>query len=380
MTPPPRAPARPRPDSSALQHEPSDAREKLLLNLERKKIPGLDGLRAIAALSVVGFHDHYLARHGWFGRIYPGRFAVQVFFIISGFLITWLLLREQRATGAIDRFSFYTRRALRLFPPLLLLLAWEHFVHIPAAGRGPMIATALYVANYYGIFHGGLAGLGQTWSLAVEEHFYLIWPQIFVLVRNRRSLLRGCLVVAALQILWRVAAGLHGSYIYAELATETASCAALLGCAAALLIWHYPGRLPRWVLRPWFTPVSVLAIVALAQLPRNVQLFWGIPLGIPFGLCIVLQAITWEWRILENPVLEYLGQISYGVYLWGMVAIALVEKIGHDPLNVPPMLLAILFATISWYGLERPVQIVGRRWLARRASSTESTDPALATS
>lgn len=346
-----------------------EALERLRINLWKKQIPGLDGIRGIAALSVVGFHDWEIARHDWSGRIYPGRFAVQIFFVISGLLITWLLLREEQRDGTVSRTRFYWRRAFRLLPALLALLVWQHLTHLPDAPTGAQVATALYFANYYAIFHGGvgLGGLGQTWSLAVEEHFYLIWPLVFILVRNRRTLLKGCLVVVVLQIAWRLAAGWHGHYVYAELATETAASAPLIGCILALFLWNSPSpsRLLRFVLLPVLTPISLAVIIGLGQLPRDAQLFWGVPLGLPFAAILVLQAITYEWRLLENPVARYLGRISYSVYLWGLVAIEIVSRIGHDRFHLPAFAVAIAIGSASHFIIERPFQSLGRKWMPR---------------
>jgi peptidoglycan/LPS O-acetylase OafA/YrhL len=338
-----------------------EPRARLLKNLQRKNIPGLDGIRGLAALSVV-------AAHGWSDR-FPSRFAVQIFFVISGLLITWLLLQERQRYGEINRKAFYCRRAFRLFPALFALLAWEHFTRLPHTTRGGMIATAFYFANYYGIFGGQLLGLGQTWSLAVEEHFYLIWPQFFTFVRNRRALLKGCFAVAGIQTVWRLIAGHHGSYIYAELATETASSAALIGCGLALLLWDSPKRLPALALKPFMAPISLGAILALAQLPRFPQLYWGVPLGIPFAAIIVLQAITYEWSFLENPVARYLGRISYGIYLWSLVATEIAKMFGHG-MTIPLMfVIGVALASLSHHLIERPVQTLGRRWLASTTRS-----------
>ncbi len=352
---------------------------RLQANLRLKKIPGLDGIRGIAALVVVGLHDQVMAHEDLSGRIYAGRFAVVIFFVISGLLITWLLLQEEQRDGHVNRVAFYWRRAFRLFPGLLALLVWQYFTHLPLATRGGMIAAALYFANYYSIIRGGaeLRGLGQTWSLAVEEHFYLIWPQIFLFFRDRRKLLIGCLAVAGLQTIWRLIAGFHGQFIYAGLATETASCPALIGCAIALLMWYWPNRLPRFVLHPILTPISLITIVGLGQLPRESQLIWGVPLGIPFTVILVLQAITYQWRWLENPVALYLGRISYSVYLWQMVAIAIIHRWGHDRYHLPAFAAAIVLGSISYFAVERPVQSLGLKWLKRSSNNAEPTDGVL---
>lgn len=336
-------------------------------NLNSRRIPGLDGLRGFAALAVVGFHDQVLAHPGSSRLLFPGRFAVQIFFVISGILITWLLLQEESRQGAIDRPRFYWRRAFRLLPALFALLLWQRATHIPPATRGGMLASAFYFGNYYELIAGSavLSGLGQMWSLAVEEHFYVFWPQVFATLRNKRTLLRGCLAVIALQLVWRLIAGWYGHFVYAELATETASSAILAGCATALLLRQHPQRLPRILLAPWMAPVSFAAILLLAQLPRNAQLWWAVPLGIPFAIVLVLQAITYQWRILENPVSIFLGRISYSVYLWGMVAIALVERLRFDWGRLPVLAVAVLLGSVSYFIVERPFQFFGKQWLTR---------------
>jgi peptidoglycan/LPS O-acetylase OafA/YrhL len=351
-----------------------DPVERLRSNLKRKKIPGIDGIRGIAALMVVGLHDQLLHYADWSGHLYVGRFAVQIFFVISGLLITWLLLQEEEDKGRVDRGAFYWRRAFRLLPGLFALLLWQHFTKIPETTRTGIIAAALYLANYYSIFRGSdLRGLGQTWSLAVEEHFYLIWPQVFVHVQNRRKLFKGCLIFAGLQILWRLVVGFDGNGRYAELATETASCAALVGCMLALLLWYAPYKLPRFLLRPILAPISLVVVVGLGQLPANAQLVWGVPLGIPFIVILVLQAVTYEWRLLENPVAHYLGRISYSVYLWGMVAIAIIRKFPNDSFHIPVFAMAIGLGTAAHFAIERPAQSLGRSWLFRwkRRSGTD---------
>ncbi|MBZ5666386.1 MAG: acyltransferase [Acidobacteriia bacterium] len=331
-------------------------RQHLLANLERRNIPALDGLRGAAALSVVAFH-------GW-SQHFPGRMAVQVFFLISGLLITWLLLQEEERSGWINRKAFYFRRAFRLFPALFILLAWEGLTDFPHVPKSGLIAAAFYYGNYHVICGGELLGIAQTWSLAVEEHFYLIWPQIFVLVRNRRLLTYACFTIALIEFVWRIVSDNRVGYFYATLATETSSSAVLFGCGLALVLWYQPAKLPAFTLRPLVGAFSLVVVLLLGQLPERPQLLWGVPAAIPFAAIVVLQAVTYEWRILENSIARFLGRISYGVYLWGFVAKAVINWFGHDVKHTLLFAIAIAIGTISHYLIERPAQSLARRWLA----------------
>jgi peptidoglycan/LPS O-acetylase OafA/YrhL len=337
---------------------PADPRQRLLANLRRRHIPGLDGIRGIAALSVVAHHCT--------AYVFPGRLAVQLFFVISGLLITWLLLEEQHGSSTVDRAAFYWRRAFRLLPALFVLLAWESLTDFPHVTHASILAAVFYYANYHYIFGGQALALAPTWSLAVEEHFYLIWPQVFLFVRNRRALLRGCLVVAAIECVCRMMLNYRGSYLYGSLATETSSAAILVGCALALLLWDSPKRLPGIVLRPFMAPLALAGTLTLAQLPERPQLYWEYAVGIPLAVVIVLQAITYEWRILENPVARFLGGISYGIYLWGFVAQAIARWFGHEVKHTSLFFVVVALAAGSHYLVERPIQSLGRRWLAAR--------------
>lgn len=337
-------------------------RERLLANLHRRNIPGLDGIRGIAALSVVAFH-------GWSAN-FPGRQAVQVFFLVSGLLISWLLLQAQERSRTIDKKAFYFRRAFRLFPALFTLLAWEWLTDFPHVQRSSIFASALYVANYRFILRGDLFDLVHTWSLAVEEHFYLLWPLVFTLVPNRLKLMVGCFAVAIVSFGWRLYAAVHIGSDYAYASTETNLTAILLGCALALLLRERPMLLPELVLRPFMAVVSVIAIGAFAQLPALQQGAWGVPAAAPFAAVLVLQAIAYDWRILKTGVMRFLGRISYGIYLWGYVSIALCHRLGHDVKHTLIFGFAIAIASLSHYAIERPVQSLGRRWLAATKDRT----------
>jgi peptidoglycan/LPS O-acetylase OafA/YrhL len=172
-----------------------------------------------------------------------------------------------------------------------------------------------------------------------------------------------CFVLAVVEFIWRVFSSTHINYLYGILATETTSSAVLIGCGLALLLWHSPKLLPAFILRPFLAPVSLIILLLLAQLPNRIETIWVETASAPLAAIIVLQAITYQWRILENPVARYLGKISYGIYLWSFVAVAIIRShryLGHGWVL---FLVLIALATISHYLVERPMQAVGRRLL-----------------
>jgi peptidoglycan/LPS O-acetylase OafA/YrhL len=289
-----------------------DPRDRLINNLQRRVIPGLDGIRGIAALSVVMFHgisEHFL-----------GGQAVEMFFLLSGLLITWLLLTEERRTGAISLRAFYWRRAFRLLPAIMALIGWELTINRPRVSYQSTLAVACYYANYYSALGGHLDGLIHTWSLAVEEHFYLIWPAIFVFTANRTRLMKLLLAAILVSAAYRVVIARILTPTYAFNATEANATALILGCAIALLIWNTREKIPLGLFHPLLAPLSLLAIVCLAQLPKETQYIWLV-----------------RYTHLADPPLS-----------WAAIPAA-----------------AVLLATISHYVVERPAQSAGRMLLAR---------------
>jgi peptidoglycan/LPS O-acetylase OafA/YrhL len=334
----------------------ADPRELLFRNLHRRKIPGLDGIRGIAALTVVAFHA--------ISTRAPGGFAVLMFFILSGLLITWLLLTERHKTGGVDLRAFYLRRALRLLPPLFVLLVWEGVVRFPPSTGGRILAAALYYANYYGTIYGPEWALSHTWSLAIEEHFYLIWPAIFRRSTDRDRLLKGLMAAAVLSALYRLDFGYAFSAEYVGLATESNAAGILAGCALAIWVWQSHEKVPRFLFHPWLAVVSLLIVVALAQTERQIMLLWGFVAAIPCLAVILLQAVAYEWRFLENPVARFLGRISYSIYLWHIVAVTAARYLrltGWLPYGAA-ILGAVGIATLSHFAIERPALRLAARW------------------
>src|SRR5664279_1842213 len=185
---------------------PDGAHRDIQSRIQGQHIPALDAVRGIAALMVVFTHMGLLPRQ--FGAL-----GVAIFFVLSGFLITWLLLREEDQTGNVSLRNFYVRRTLRIFPAFYVFWA----VSICAAFlRGARVlwpeawASFFYMGGYYGALALGVGAgtstiMGITWSLGVEEKFYLIWPWVFRKFRNNATtLLRICLGTVLLVWLYRI--------------------------------------------------------------------------------------------------------------------------------------------------------------------------------
>src|SRR5262249_3337677 len=207
-------------------------------------IPSLNGLRAISVLLVV-------VSHAGFGNIVPGGLGVTIFFFLSGYLITTLMLAEHERTGRIDVRNFYLRRCFRLFPPLLVTLAIAY--GLVATGFLPggitlrgLLSQLLYFANYYGIFFdtGNTipAGTGILWSLAVEEHFYIFYPLLMslLLTRSLRPTTIGFVLVGACVaiVAWRVVIVQSDAFLTSRTyyASDTRIDSIIYGCLLAVLI------------------------------------------------------------------------------------------------------------------------------------------------
>jgi peptidoglycan/LPS O-acetylase OafA/YrhL len=360
-------------------------------------VPAFDGLRAVLVAGVLLYH---LA-----GARLPsatGEVAVVAFFSLSGFLITFLLADEHRATGTIRLLAFFRRRALRLAPALAVLLGlWTVvalvFGHdpwitaVPGGGPGGAIrpvtvaetvgAALAYVTNWldamaqYNLWVG-YSPLGHLWSLAVEEQFYLLWaPVMLLLCRTRRAgwwltaLAAGFLLEPVLLF----AQGTDRVYF----GTDTRMCALLVG--AALGWWWRSGRLAR-LERSSATPLLGVASVA------------GLLVA---GVGFRFPEVGWEWvgglllasvaggglvcylanradhmpavRLLTSPCLLWLGRRSYAVYLWGYVCNTWFRSLG-PACPVLTILCTAAMAECSYRLVERPLRDWARRPRPRRAT------------
>jgi peptidoglycan/LPS O-acetylase OafA/YrhL len=308
-------------------------------------IPGLDGIRACAVLIVI-------VGHFGLGHIVPGGLGVTIFFAISGFLITSLLLEEYERDGSISVFAFYARRFLRLMPKLLGLLLFSTLIGLAIGDRPGLmdyLSALFYFTNYLSIYqqHQVLAtGTGfeiywpQLWSLAVEEHYYLTFPLAMALLAGRkRALLALVIGVIVLSLALRLAWVKSGhplasvAFPYPYLASETRMDSIAYGALFALLQHHaravqyMPGR---WLLNAALIGgVALLLASLLYRDPGFRESFryslQGIAMMLIFFHLYMGARSPLEW-ILEIAPLKFLGVLSYCAYLWHMEYVRVMEK------------------------------------------------------
>jgi len=340
--------------------------ESLTSGLKLKYLPALDGLRAIAAFLVVFYHAG--------SELIPGGLGVLAFFVLSGFLITWLLLEEHERYGAVSLKLFYTRRTLRIFPAFYAywflvvgLMVWSRNIHWPQA-----IASFFYVNNYYqALFGDPNTGLSHTWSLGIEEQFYLFWPAFFIVLqrvsreKGLRILLRCIAVVWIYRWILHFVVRVNQGYIYE--AFDARMDHLLCGCALAFALrtgsfsrlWN---RLGSSVLFSLATVGALIVSVALAHRfgagYRNAVGFVVDPVLVALLIpqLIMLRATpVWAW--LNWPAIRYLGRISYSVYLYQQITPSVASHVfdeGSLAFIALNAMLVIVAATCSYYFVERP--------------------------
>jgi peptidoglycan/LPS O-acetylase OafA/YrhL len=277
-------------------------------------VPALDGLRGVAIALVVSHH--------FFGWPFGGSLGVDLFFCLSGFLITTLLLEERAATGVVSLRGFYIRRARRLFPALAALLI---FYLVADAARG---ANGLRMVAEAGLYAGNLVqafshpnpllhhGLDHLWSLAEEEQFYAVWPlALLAVLRGRRPIVTVGLLLAAL-VTYRyglVTTGHTGQRLY--MGPDVHAEGLMGGSLLALIRFRRRLVVPEILAQ---LSVSVLVLAALVAQPLTRQWDWGLPLFELAAVMVVAAAVTETGAalMLSWRPLVWLGTISYSLYLW----------------------------------------------------------------
>jgi peptidoglycan/LPS O-acetylase OafA/YrhL len=299
-----------------------------------------------------------------------GSYGVIVFFVLSGFLITTIVLKELERWDRPRLRWFYGRRAIRLIPALLLVVAGYLILQVTVFGEpglwwGQSWPALFYVSNYVLEGGGDLLHLTHTWSLAIEEHFYLVWPLALIAIPARRRFAAAWGIALALAT-WRLGLLAFGGDVRRiYYLTDTNAFAPLLGCALA--ISHHQGRL-RAIGRS-ASGLSLAGLIVFSMLPWDSADRRLLYLAVP----VALLAVVAIWSALETPIgwleiglLRWFGTISYGLYLWHAILIPLPwQELGVDPL-IPMVIAPIAIASASFYFLEAPLLAKWRRYELRR--------------
>jgi peptidoglycan/LPS O-acetylase OafA/YrhL len=390
-------------------------------------LPGLDGMRAIAVIAVMIYH----ANNSWL----PGGFlGVEMFFVISGYLITLLLIAERERTYRTSLLDFWLRRARRLLPALFLLMGlltvWTALFERDSLGqlRGDVFAGFFYVSNWYQVWvglgytaTGDFAPLRHLWSLAVEEQFYLVWPLVMVAFLGRtgtrrvanfsRWLFLGAIGITILvglayhpgvigesevtpEAYWNIAGRPISKLDTLYLSTVARAGGLLLGAGFAM-VWR-PFAIVRGPLRDRGRAFDVVAALAFAGFG---WMCWNIHLVDPSGAdgrlfrgglfvagiltLLIIAAVTHQGsaanRLLGGTVLTWIGTRSYGLYLFHWPIYQIIRNVAGNSLRLHEFLLAmiptLIITELSYRFVETPIRIGGVKALTQRVRNREVRRP-----
>jgi peptidoglycan/LPS O-acetylase OafA/YrhL len=342
------------------------------------RAPSLDGVRAIAFLLV-------FVAHAGLQRVVPGGFGVTVFFFLSGYLITTLLRLEDDSTGTVGLGAFYLRRAFRILPPFYLvlgaaaLLAWLGVLP-GSVDRRAVAAQALHLANYWIVSHGYQgepSGTGVYWSLAVEEHFYLVFPLLYLLTRRlfreRRQQAFALLGLCGAMLLWRILLvyGAHVSTDRTYVASDTRADSILFGCALALFENPALGERSRLRDQTWkhvMLPLSALVLLFtfVYRDPSFRETFRYSLQGLALAPFFVVVVRFPDWglvRLLNTRVMAFAGVLSYALYLVHHVVLDALSTIIDLalPRAILGLLISVALALLIHRFVEKPAAALRKR-------------------
>jgi peptidoglycan/LPS O-acetylase OafA/YrhL len=341
-----------------------------------ERIKTLDGWRAIAILAVLACHESW--QTGAPRLLSEGHFGVQLFFVLSGFLITRRLLEEHDQAGAISWKHFYLRWAFRILPAAFAMLSVLAILgpalKLILVRPQQILASAFFFRNYVtGSWASGGWYTTHFWSLSVEEHFYLLWPAILIAIGISRGK-RAALSFTLGAFLWSIADGrfnwvghlVHlpgfSDYFYR---TDYRIGELFWGCFLAFL-WHAQTSrqfLQRFVRSYWVIGIIAVQALLIFSMVRfyetGVELLMG-----PLVIATVADPAGFIGRILQLPILEWIGRISYSLYLWQELFLPgrrdywTLGFIQQFPFNLAAV---FLIASCSYYVIEKPAIRFGKR-------------------
>jgi peptidoglycan/LPS O-acetylase OafA/YrhL len=378
--------------SVSFQHckTPAFSMDKCKVNIgSASRLPSLDGLRAVSICMVVIGHCSKTitglsnSAYMFLGFVGAGRLGVSIFFVISGFLITTLLVREQLSTHTISLKDFYIRRAFRIFPGfyaywlVAFVLALLGYIHL---SRSDLISAAIYIWNYVPR-NVDTWFLGHTWSLSVEEQFYLLWPFILKLSGPKRGTWAALAVVVTAPFI-RL-----GSYFLLPSARprigmmlHTRADSLMIGALLALICFNEDHlHILKRSVSSWLIPVVSLCILVI-DTSLTMHFKGGYVLSIGYSLQnlmiamlmahVVLYDKTILGRILNCPAVVHVGLISYSLYLWQQLFLTTSNTTfsGFFPWN---LVCAFAAAELSYYMLEKPFL----RWRKRFSNVQDNAAP-----
>lgn len=353
-------------------------------DVKRRYMPGLDGLRALAVLAVIAYHFNWDWASG-------GLVGVGVFFVLSGYLITDLLLHEHQQYGRIDWKQFWIRRARRLLPAMLLMLLLVVVVLVlfdtgrMVSIRGEILAALAYVSNWHLIFHqvsyfesfGPPSPIGHLWSLAVEEQFYLVWPLLLIgmirLIRPTRGKLAlltlavAAVSFAAMALIYE--SGSDPSRVY--YGTDTRAFGLLIGAALAI-IWP-SSRLTTMLSKQSSIKLDMVGVCGLMVIfymifktdDYDESLYRGGMVVLSVASALIIAAVASPYsavgKLLSWKPLQWIGLRSYGLYLWHYPVIILSNPANPNAqpgfmLQLVQLALSIGLAALSYKYLEVPIR------------------------
>ena len=339
----------------------------------RGKIAELDGVRAVSVIFVLLVHISY-------GRLSGGFLGVDIFFVLSGYLITMLMLKEIAGHGTVDLARFYVRRALRILPPLVVATT----LGLALASRGGMLTADQYrqvaaVLLFYSNFETPqtMGNLAHTWSLAIEEQFYLVWPALLLLSlrvgRYVPAVVAGLIILGCLAVrFWMVATVADQTTIYTFTFARVDSI--MLGSLLAIVekplagvVAGYSSGHAAWGLVAWSSAAALLAVLFLGrrefmQSTPLAFITFALVAGLFIIACQRVQETSALRRVLGWPASQWLGQRSYGLYLYHYPIFGAMEafRVQGDLANfalvaVLKVALSLAFTELAWRLVEQPI-------------------------